>query len=267
MPQTQKEQATGYLDNNYYPKMTGRELAVNLNIPGRSARRYLREYRKRMEHLQPKLSLNVQPQFMNAVVFDIETTDFGTEGYSGYMVCCSFLPLHDDKVETLEIRFDDQRDDKRLVQEVARKLSQYTFHIGHNIAAFDYNWINSRLRYHRLPTLDTAFYFDTYQVFRSLAQKTRKNLGNLIDYFGLEGVKTTVYKTSWSKVLSPEESEFDDALDEIVEHCEYDVLANRELFHQIALPYCMTRGRVSPFKMSQEHGNYWKYQEVEAVGS
>jgi len=256
----QKDQATAYLESNYYPTMTGKELSQELGIPDRSARRYLSAYRKQADYLKPKLSLNVQPQVMNGVVFDIETTDFGTEGYAGYLICCSFLPVGSDEVETLEIRYSDQRDDKRLVQEVARKLSQYTFHIGHYISGYDYNWLNSRLRYHRLPTLDTAFYFDTYQVFRAMAQKTRKSLGNLIDYFGLEGVKTTIYKTSWSKVMSPEEYEFDDALEEIVTHCELDVLANRELFHQIALPYSLTSGRTNPIKVSKERGNYWKYQ-------
>lgn len=253
------EHIEGYLAEHFYPEMSGKDLAEKISIPGRSARRYLRYYREKLNKLSSPVSLNVQPMFLNGCVFDIETTDFGTEGYAGYLICCSFADLHSDKVETLEIRYDDYRNDRRLIVEVARKLSQYALHVGHNIAAYDYNWLNTRLRYHRLPTLDSAFYFDTYQVPKAMGLKTTKSLGNLIDYFGLEGVKTTIYRTSWSMVNSSVETEFDDALDEISEHCQFDVLANKELFHQVILPYCMTRGGTNPLKMSKERGNYWRY--------
>lgn len=258
MPITQREIAEQYLNQHYYPNMTGSELASALDIPKRSARRYLRQYREHLAHTVT-VPLSVTPQVLEGVVFDIETTDFGAEGYAGYLVCCSFVSLPSGKVETLEIRYTDYRNDQRLLMEVAKKLAQYPIHVGHNIAAFDYNWLNTRLRYHHLETLDTALYFDTYQIAKSLGLKTSKSLGNLIDYFGLEGIKTTIYRTSWSQVMSSDEAEFDDAIDEIVEHCEYDVLANRELFHHVVLPYCLANS-TNPLKVSKLKGNYWRHQ-------
>lgn len=258
---TQREEADKFLASNFYPTMTGAQLAQQMGIPKRSARRYLRNYRESLGKALPSVPrLNVLPQRFNGVVFDIETTDFGTEGYAGFLVCCSFLELDSDTVETIEIRFEDGRSDERILKLVAKKLSNYTIHIGHNIAGYDYNWLNTRLSYYRLPNLDTAMYFDTYQVAKSLAIKTSKSLGNLIDYYGLEGVKTTIYRTSWNQVRSAIEAEFDDALDEIVEHCEHDVLANRELLYKVILPDCMTNGRLNPLKITRRQGNYWKYQ-------
>jgi hypothetical protein len=234
--------------------MTGAALAKALARPSRSARRWLANYR--YEIAPPVERITAPAEMMDAVVFDIETTDFGTEGYAGWMVCCSFLPLMTGKVETLEIKFDDRGSDRELLTAVATKLAQYSFHIGHNIAAFDYNWLNSRMMFHGLQTLDAAYYFDTFQVAKSLAIKTRKGLGNLIDYFGLDGTKTTIYRTSWSRVMSPHKVEFELGLAEIVEHCELDVEANRRLF-DILHRYSMLNGRTSAWKLSKHRGNYW----------
>lgn len=259
---TQKEEAEKYLTQNYYKDMTGADLARQLNISFRSARRYVRQYRDSLEKVRPSAPmLNVQPRSFNGVLFDIETTDFGTEGYSGYLICCSFLDLATDEVETIEIRFSDNRSDERILKDIAKKLSGYAIHVGHNIAAYDYNWLNSRLSTYGLPNLDTAFYFDTYQAAKSLAIKTGKSLGNLIDYYKLKGTKTTIYKTSWSQIMSPIETEFDDALDQIVEHCEYDVLANKELLYRVILPESLTIGRLNPLKVTKRQGNYWRYHE------
>lgn len=258
MELTQRELADKYLFQNYYPDMTGSDLSKQLGIPTRSARRYLRNYREGLGK-ENSLPSFVQPMFFNGVIFDIETTNFGTEGYGGYLVCCSFLEFDSDTVETIEIRYEDQRNDERILKEIAKKLAQYTIHVGHNVAAYDYNWLNTKLSYYRLPNLDTAFYFDTYQVAKSLGIKTIKSLGNLIDYYKLEGTKTTIYKTSWSQVMSANEAEFDDALDEIVEHCEFDVRANRELLHRVILPDCISM-RTNPLKVTKRHGNYWRYQ-------
>ena len=244
-----------YLIQNFTPKLRGPQLARALDIPGRSARRYLEHYKKNISATPVRMP--VEQQTMDAVVFDIETTDFGTEGYVGRLVCCSFLPLSTGKVETLQATFEEGGNDKRLLKEVIKKLSYYKFHIGHNIAAFDYNWLNSRCMFHGLPGLNSAYYFDTYQVAKALAIKTSKGLGNLIDYFGLEGIKTTIYRTSWSMVSSPYKDQFTSAIESIVEHCQYDVEANRRLF-DVLLPYSLNNGRESAWKMTKVRGNFWK---------
>lgn len=250
----------GYLESNYIPSMTGKELAEQLDLAGRSARRYLENYRKQLGKFAAPERHKAPYESLDAVVFDIETSDFGTEGYAGRLLCCSFLNLRTSKVHTVEAKFK-EHNDRRLLREVAAELARYNYHIGHNIATYDYNWLNSRLMFHGLPTLDSAYYFDTYQVARSLALKTRKGLGNLIDYFGLEGIKTTIYRTSWSGALSPYQGEFEAAMKDIVFHCEQDVVGNRAVFNPLH-HYALNNGRVNPWKLSKMRGNYWKQHDV-----
>lgn len=198
---------------------------------------------------------------MRGAVYDIETTDFGTEGYAGYVVCCCILPLDSDEVQTLSIRFDEHGDDRRLVQEIAAALNEYDILIGHNIAAFDANFLNSRLMFHGYPVLNTAMLFDTFQVAKALGIKTRKGLGNLMDYFGLPGIKTTIFRTSWNNVRSPYVDEFNDAMRDILYHCEHDVLGNRMLF-DVEYPYALAM-KTNPFKISKMISAAWGLDSLE----
>lgn len=236
------------------PNITGADLAREMGLAPRTARRYVANYKSQKKNRN--IQKNYPDELNETVVFDIETTDFGTDGYLGRLVCCSFLPLGSNEVETLAIRFEDGGNDKELLIEVAKKLAQYRFHIGHNIATFDYGWLNARLMYHGLEPLDGAVYFDTFQVAKSLAIKTSKSLGNLIDYFGLEGIKTTIYRTSWSKVLSPDRDEFEDGLADIVYHCEHDVKANRNLYYPMHW-YGIKNGRTNPWKITKFRNSHW----------
>lgn len=200
---------------------------------------------------------------MRGAVYDIETTDFGTEGYAGYVVCCCILPLDTEDVQTLAIRFDEHGDDRRLVQEVAAALNEYDILIGHNIAAFDANFLNSRLMFHGYPVLNTAMLFDTFQVAKALGIKTRKGLGNLMDYFGLPGIKTTIFRTSWNNVRSPYVDEFNEAMTDILYHCEHDVLGNRMLF-DVEYPYALSM-KTNPFKISKMISTSWGIDNLEAT--
>lgn len=251
------QQVIDYIQN--HANITGADLAREMGLAPRTARRYVANFRPKQRKI-----LNIQKNYPTenneTIVFDIETTDFGTDGYMGRLICCSFLPLDTDKVETLAIRFDDNGNDKELLKAVSRKLAQYRYHVGHNIANFDYGWLNARLMYHGLEPLDGAFYFDTYQAAKALAIKTSKGLGNLIDYFGLEGVKTTIYRTSWSKVFSQNQEEFEDGLNDILYHCEQDVTANRNLYDVLHW-YAIKNGRQNPWKVTKFRGSYW-YNEA-----
>lgn len=169
-------------------------------------------------------------RMLEAAVFDLETTDFGTEGYEGHLLMCSILPLREDTPTTLSIKYEDRGDDSRLLVQVFEALWKYDVLIVQNGAAFDLNWLNSRRSYYGMPHLRTWLYFDTYQTAKSLGLATRKSLGNLGDYYGLDGEKTAVQKTSWSKVRSPYKEEFDAALESIIYHCEEDVKLTRNLW-------------------------------------
>lgn len=175
---------------------------------------------------------NIRNVTLSACVFDIETMDFKSDGYQDHLVCCSILPLDTDEVTTLSINFTDKGNDKELLLNVLKELSKYDILIGHNVAAFDLNWLYSRAMYYGIIMPKSWLYFDTYQVAKVLAIKSAsKSLAGLTAYFGMNSHKTAVQKAEWSKVDSPIRAEFEYALEEIIDHCEWDVIDNRELFN------------------------------------
>lgn len=170
---------------------------------------------------------------MRAAVFDIETTDFGTDGYEGTLVCCSVFPLDAEKPHTLKLEYND-RDDRRLLGAVMAELGEYDILIGHYVLGFDLPWLASRLAYHRMPPPRRWFIADTCTWARALKLTTSKKLGNLIDYFRIPGAeKTAIQRTTWSHVRSRFEDEFNMAISDIVHHCETDVISNRGVFNHL----------------------------------
>lgn len=184
----------------------------------------------------PKPPAVAPRMFLKGAIFDIECTDFGTESYAGYLIACCILPLDGDEVQTLSIRFEEHGNDLRLLRETLTALAGFDFICGHNTHNFDLNWLHSRWLYHRMRGADAGPWpkrwlsFDTYQAAKASAVKTRKSLGNLGDYFGLEGEKTTIYRTAWNNVRSPYEDEFKATMHNVLYHCQNDVVMNRGLF-------------------------------------
>jgi len=186
------------------------------------------EYSKRSIPIEP-----VQVTTFNACVFDIECMDFKSDGYQDHLACVSFLPLQEGaEVKTIQLEFEDERNDKDMLVEVIEELQKYDIVIGHNVAGFDLNWLNSRAMYYGMVMPKSWLYYDTYQVAKTMAIKSAsKSLAGLCAYFGISSHKTAVQKGEWTMVDSPIKAEYDYAMGEIVKHCEWDVIDNRELFN------------------------------------
>lgn len=246
------------------PELSGAELARRTGIAGRSARRYVRKFREgeaipKNGHQPPVVDSRIicrAPVLLRPAVYDIEVTDFNTNGYGGIMIMCCILPLDSDEVTTIGIDFSDAHDDRRVLAEIREELAKYDILIGHNIAGFDANWINSKLMFYGMPPLRTHLYFDTYQIAKSMAIKTSKSLGNLMDYFAIPAEKTSIYQTSWMNILSPKREVFEDAYDHIQYHCEQDVIGTRKLF-DVLYPYSLALGTANPLKVSKARVMQW----------
>jgi hypothetical protein len=185
---------------------------------------------------------------LKACVFDIETTGFSATGLDGILVCCSFLPLDAEKPYTLSLDFSDS-DDRRVVNEVIRELNQYDILIGHYITGYDLPWLSTRYDMFEQRPIRRWLVYDTYFQAKAQRLKTdRKSLAFLVDHFNIEGTKTAIYPRAWHNIRSRKQDEFDAAHNEIVSHCELDVMANRNLFDRLipkswALPQ-------NPFKVT-----------------
>lgn len=207
--------------------------------------------------VHPEASVELPPhrprsprRLCRAAVFDIETQNFNAIGYSGVFVCGCILPTDTDEVITSQLSYRDRGDDRRALTEFIGKLWEFDILIGHNVIAFDLNWVNTRRMYYGMPDLRSWMVFDTYQAARSIAMASGgKSLGNLTDVFGLDGEKTTIRETSWSKARSSRSEEFEAAMGQIVYHCQQDVIAQRNLFDTL-MSYSMTLAQPQ-FKMTK----------------
>lgn len=188
------------------------------------------------------------PTLFKAAVFDIETTDFSATGYKGFLVCCSILPLEAPHPYTITLDFDDHNDSEALMR-VLDELARYDLLIGHYISGYDLPWLDTRRQQYGLPGLRTWLIYDTYyEAKRQRIRSERKSLAFLIDHFGLEGTKTAIYPRYWNNIRSKDYGEFSEARDAIVEHCEFDVLANRNVFWKLLPKSWALMG--TPFKMT-----------------
>jgi len=197
-----------------------------------------------------RISASYPHTMLRSAVFDIETTSFTATGLRGFLICCSILPLEQERPYTLALRYGEQAGrDRRLVQETIEELSQYDILIGHAIDWFDLPWLNTRADYHGLPPLRTWIIIDTYQLARNQRLRTsRKTLAHLLDHFRMEVLKTQIYPCMWEDIRSDDQDIFEQARDLIVEHCELDVITNRALFDRL-MPGTW-RLRRPPFKMT-----------------
>lgn len=197
------------------------------------------------------------PIHLKAAVFDIETTDLDASGYEGHLLVTCILEMDASEPTVYAIKHEDRGNDYNLLQAVVAGLSRYNFLIGHNIAAFDFNWITSRLMYHGLQMPPAWMYFDTYQVAKNLSIKAgRKSLAFLGDFFRIDAddnEKTAIYPQAWSQARSPNRDEFDAMIADCVDHCIKDVKRNRDLFNCI-YPYAMGLGNSAPWKLTKWRG-------------
>lgn len=177
----------------------------------------------------------VAPRVDNrTAVFDIEvlSPSFNMMGkFSHFLLCASFFPLDEEEPYTLELEFDDQRDDRRLLREVINELSKYQFIIGHNVKRYDINWLMTRVMFYGWSKPNRLFYYDTYSALRRVPLLHKKSLGDSIDFFRIhDAEKTKIMPVEWDRIRSPHEKDFEKAMEDIVYHCEEDVIANRSLY-------------------------------------
>lgn len=218
---------------------TYRQIAEYNNVSRNVVAAAIRDYRssRQGKKLMNRDRQPSAPVFLRACVFDIETTNFAAETESDILVCTSFIPLDGEKPYTVKISHDDIVTDQRdlnVLAETMSELEKYDILIGHNIAAYDLNWLLTRLMFYNLPTPTMRhLYYDTYSAAKRVALKTWKNLGSLCAFFGLEGDKTKIFRPDWMEVLSPNKDRHQKAVREIVYHCEEDVLMNRQVFFEL----------------------------------
>lgn len=190
---------------------------------------------------------------MKTAVFDIETTALEGIG-AGILICTCVRSLSTKRTKTW--RLDQykykpspqhgffERQEKDLLSEVLHELRQYDLLIGHNIANFDLGFLRTRayrygIQFDLLPIIyDTMHAFGRVKL-RTIANahtgKPVKSLAMIADLLGVAQEKTAIYPAEHWENIWGSDSQREEAMNNIVDHCQKDVRMNAQVY-EILLP-------------------------------
>lgn len=175
---------------------------------------------------------------MKVLFFDTEST--ALDGDWGRILCVSFLGLEGDVVtfrkDVKPYSGRNKVDDARLVAATKQELETADMIVGWNSILHDVPLLNTRLRAtgglplkvgekHGTMNLDLMYYAGGQS-----NKLGSRRLDNVARFFGTENQKTKLDGEIWQLAAAGEVA----AMDQIVEHCEADVLVLRELWPILA---------------------------------
>lgn len=163
-----------------------------------------------------------------AVVWDIETTDFKAD--IGQLMVSSFLDLQTGTLNSrtvLDFEGPLGTRERALAAWTASEVSKADALIGHNIKAFDRNFLNGVCARSELPIMPKRTYIDTMLIARyGLKGKIGSSMANLADVLGLPIPKDAPSKNDWRLYIGGDP----DAVGRITERCELDVIVNYHIW-------------------------------------
>src|SRR3990167_6517858 len=177
---------------------------------------------------------------MRTFVFDLETSNLRSDIGSLRVACFAELNSEGEiyKIETRDVL--EMHGEKNLAQWISHRIEEADILIGHNVKAFDKNFLNGVLIRHDLPKLPKRFYIDTLMVARydmkALIQSN--SLENLADYLRLSIQKDKPSKHSWRSANDMEEL----GIKQIRKRCISDVQVTALLCDRIKIFWLEARG-------------------------
>lgn len=175
---------------------------------------------------------------MIVTFFDTESTDLSASW--GRLLCCSYVDLGSDEVETHRIdkkpwKGGDLIDDSKLAVAIRDRLEQADMIAGWNSIRHDVPLLNARLalageRLLRVPRhLDLMYYVSGRNGGHGMKIGSRR-LDSAAKFFSLENQKTETDGRTWQLAATGDKK----AMSTVVDHCELDVLVTRDLFPHLA---------------------------------
>lgn len=169
------------------------------------------------------------------VFFDLECTSL--KPTIGRILCASFLPLDGEPYTFTAIdrkyRTRDVYDDSKLAIAIRDELEKYDIIVGHNSKWFDLKFLNARLLRVGERIKDAQYHVDTMWSWRSKSSSWSK-LDSILKFMNSENQKTEIEWEQWMRALGWDRKLREEAMAEIVTHCEADVLGLRSVFQMIS---------------------------------
>lgn len=176
---------------------------------------------------------------ISTLLLDIETTALTAD--LGVILCACGK---DDKGREFTYRIDQMSprswkkglrgNDRAIIVELARELSEYDVIVAHNGVGFDLPFIRSRALYWGLDRVPDVKVVDPLKVLWEKFRLKRNSLGAVSDFIGSLDKKDPLDMSLWVNVVLNGNK---NALNQIVHHCQSDVRELEDVLNAVK-PYC-----------------------------
>jgi len=193
---------------------------------------------------------------LRVLAYDTESTDLSASW--GRILCCSFCVITDDspaytfRSDRAKWRGEHIVDDSKLVVAIRDELEKADIIVSWNGILHDIPLLNARLAYAGERGVHLGEKFGTWHLdamYYSGGQSMKvggRRLDTIAKFFGVKNQKTPLDGVTWQKAAAGDKN----AMNDIVIHCEQDVLVLRDLWEFLAphvKKFTFTLSEVYPF--------------------
>ncbi len=132
--------------------------------------------------------------------------------------------------ETHVLHWDENQDDKAMLDEFIKVFEQCDEAVGHNLSRFDMPWVRTRCLFHGLPPLPDRKEIDSLRWARSKFYFNSNKLDYIAKFLGLGGKIKTEYNL-WKEVVL---NKCPKAMAKMCEYCKYDVILLEKVWARLA---------------------------------
>jgi hypothetical protein len=119
--------------------------------------------------------------------------------------------------------------EKKLLIDVSKRLLDCDVWLTHFGTWYDIPFVNTRLLYHKLPTLPQYAHIDTWRTARKALKLRNNRLITISEFLGTEDEKNAIKPEQWLRALGGHKP----SLAYIIEHCRRDVLVLEEAYERL----------------------------------
>jgi uncharacterized protein YprB with RNaseH-like and TPR domain len=166
---------------------------------------------------------------MQILSWDLETSSLNAD--YGMILCAGFKTVGKGAAKVISIDDYEGNDifvrEKKLLKDLSAELLRSDVWLTWFGTYFDVPFVNSRLLYHRLPTLPANYpHIDGWKTARNRLKLRNNRLKTVQEFLGTATEKDAVLGPTWMKALAGDSK----ALKYIINHCRKDVKALEEAY-------------------------------------
>ena len=159
---------------------------------------------------------------MRLLAFDIEAS--GLNADFGIVICVGFQEVGTNRTQVMSLLDYDEKDpikaERLLLKDVRERLLDCDAWIAHFGKYYDVVFVNTRLLYHRLPTLPTNFpLIDTWRTAKNAMKLRNNRLITIQEFLGTRNEKNAILPEQWIRAMAGQPR----AIKYIIDHCKRDI--------------------------------------------